>query len=151
MSMFPSPYKDDSEESMGLAFMRVYSKWHDEIQKRLRKTGVTHPQFVILAALGYLSQSHDEVTQTMIGHMAEIDVMSVSQILTLLEKRDCIERHAHSKDTRANSVVLTSVGRETMEAALLIVEEVDAMFFGSLGKREKSFKSCLDSLRRYEF
>ena len=89
--MFTSKYKDDSEKSTGLLFMRVYNKWHSMIKKELKKMNLTHPQFVVLASLAYLSQDSNEVTQVMISKLSGIDVMTVSQILNLLEKNDFVK------------------------------------------------------------
>lgn len=147
MNQFPSSHKDDSEGSTGLLFMRVYNKWHGEIKRRLRPVGITHPQFVVLTTLGYLSQHQEEITQVMIAGMAGMDVMSVSQILALLETKGYVERRAHSRDTRANAIRLTEAGHGKMTAALPIVEEVDRQLFGTLGAQEAAFRSDLASLK----
>lgn len=86
---FPSTkFKDNAESSTGLLFIRVYNKWHSIITQELRKLGITHPQFVVLTTLNFLSQSDDNVTQVSISKMADMDVMSVSQIIKGLEKRN---------------------------------------------------------------
>ena len=90
--MFTSKYKDNSEKSTGLLFMRVYNKWHSIIKKELKKMNLTHPQFVVLASLAYLSQNNNEITQIMISKLAGIDVMTISQILSLLEKQNFIQK-----------------------------------------------------------
>ncbi len=151
MIPFPSKDKDNSEASTGLVFMRTYNKWHGEIKRRLKGIGITHPQFVVLTTLGYLAQFHYEITQVMIASMAGMDVMSVSQIFVLIEKKGWVERKPHSKDTRANSVFLTQAGLEKMVQALPIVEEVDVIFFGSLGHKEQDFRHYLDMLVKYKF
>ena len=86
--------------------MRVYNKWHFTIKQALKESwNLTHPQFVVLASLAYLSQHDNEVTQVMISKLSGIDVMTVSQILSLLEKRGFVERKEHSRDTRAKAVL----------------------------------------------
>ena len=75
--------------------MRAYNEWHFMIKKELKKIKLTHPQFVVLASLAYLSQNGDEVTQVMISKLSGIDVMTVSQILSLLEKHDFVKRKEH--------------------------------------------------------
>ena len=40
--------------------MRVYNKWHFMIKNELKKVNLTHPQFVVLASLAYLSQNNIE-------------------------------------------------------------------------------------------
>ncbi len=148
---FPSRNRGDSESSTGLLFMRTYNKWHSEIKKCLKSVGITHPQFVVITTLGYLSQFHDEITQVMIANMSGMDVMSVSQILVLIEKKGWVKREAHSKDTRANSILLTEAGMEKVIKALPIVEAVDVAFFGSLGEDEQKFKYYLKNLNKLKF
>lgn len=146
MVEFPSKNKDNSEEATGLLFMRTYNKWHGEIKKQLKAIGITHPQFVVLATLGYLMQYENDVTQVMVAKLAGMDVMSVSQIMSLLEKRLLISRKAHPSDTRAKSVVLTSHGQDALQKALPIVEKIDLQFFGFLEDKEPLFLEFLHQL-----
>ena len=141
--MFTSKYKDDSEKSTGLLFMRVYNKWHSMIKKELKKMNLTHPQFVVLASLAYLSQDSNEVTQVMISKLSGIDVMTVSQILNLLEKNDFVKRKEHSRDTRAKAVILNKKGEEVLQKAVPLVEQIDEIFFGKLDTDEEQFKHFL--------
>lgn len=150
MTEFPSVHRQDSS-STGLMFLRTYNRWHSEIKKQLKKIDITHPQFVVLTTIGYLIQEKAEITQVMIANLAGMDVMSLSQILVLLEKKGYIERRQHSKDTRANAIFLTPCGREKMIASLPIVEKIDELFFGSLGESEATFRLYLSKLKEYEF
>ena len=126
--------------------MRVYSKWHSMIKKELKKMNLTHPQFVVLASLAYLSQDSDEVTQVMISKLSGIDVMTVSQILNLLEKNDFVKRKEHSRDTRAKAVILNKKGEEVLQKAVPLVEQIDEIFFEKLDIDEKQFKHFLARL-----
>ncbi|MFA3799384.1 MarR family winged helix-turn-helix transcriptional regulator [Leptotrichia hongkongensis] len=141
--MFTSKYKDNSEKSTGLLFMRVYNKWHSMIKKELKKMNLTHPQFVVLASLAYLSQDSNEVTQVMISKLSGIDVMTVSQILNLLEKNDFVKRKEHSRDTRAKAVILNKKGEEILQKAVPLVEQIDEIFFEKLDTDEEQFKHFL--------
>ena len=123
--------------------MRVYNKWHSMIKKELKKMNLTHPQFVVLASLAYLSQNGNEVTQVMISKLSGIDVMTVSQILSLLEKQNFIKRKEHSKDTRAKAVILNKKGEEALQKAVLLVEQIDEIFFEKLDTDEEQFKHFL--------
>lgn len=147
---FPSKNKNDSEEATGLLFMRTYNKWHGEIKKQLKSLGITHPQFVILTTLGYCQQSEKEVTQIMIARLSGMDVMSVSQVIGLLEKHSLILRKSHSRDTRAKSVSLTTKGQEVLNQALPVVENIDIQFFGSLGEKEDTFIGLLHKLNEFK-
>jgi DNA-binding MarR family transcriptional regulator len=144
---FPSPrFKKDSGASTGLLFIRVYNKWHNIIRKELRKIGITHPQFVVMTVLNFLSQADEFVTQVSIARMADMDVMSVSQILRGLETGEFLTRAANPKDTRANAVRLLSKGQDAIKKALPIVEKIDDEFFGVLLKEENSFRDYLHKL-----
>ena len=123
--------------------MRVYNKWHSMIKKELKKMNLTHPQFVVLASLAYLSQNSNEVTQIMISKLSGVDVMTISQILGLLEKHNFVKRKEHSKDTRAKAVTLNKKGEEILQKAVPLVEQIDEFFFGKLDSDEEQFKYFL--------
>lgn len=144
--MFTSKYKNDSEKSTGLLFMRAYNKWHFMIKQELKKINLTHPQFVVLAALAYLLQTENEVTQVMISKLSGIDVMTVSQILSLLEKKDFVKRQEHSRDTRAKAVILNEKAELILKEAVPKIEHIDEIFFGKLGNDEDTFKYYLGRL-----
>ena len=126
--------------------MRVYNKWHSMIKKELKKMNLTHPQFVVLASLAYLLQNGNEITQIMISKLAGIDVMTVSQILNLLEKNNLVKRKEHSKDTRAKAVILNKKGEEILQKAVPLVEQIDEIFFEKLDTDEEQFKHFLARL-----
>ena len=128
--------------------MRVYNKWHSIIKKELKKMNLTHPQFVVLASLAYLSQDSNEVTQVMISKLSGIDVMTVSQILNLLEKNDFVKRKEHSRDTRAKVVILNKKGEEILQTAVPLIEQIDELFFGKLDNNEEQFKHFLVRLNK---
>ena len=115
-------------------------------KKELKKLDITQPQFVVLTSLAYLLQKEDEVTQIMLSKISGIDVMTISQIINLLEKNSLIERKQHSKDTRANSVFLTSKGQNILEKAVPLVESIDENFFNILGEKEQLFRELLKKL-----
>ena len=123
--------------------MRVYNKWHSIIKKELKKMNLTHPQFFVLASLAYLSQNGNEITQIMISKLAGIDVMTISQILSLLEKQNFVKRKEHSRDTRAKTVTLNKKGEEILQKAIPLVEQIDEFFFGKLNNDEEEFKHFL--------
>lgn len=144
---FPSThFKDDPEASTGLLFIRVYNKWHTIITQELRKLGITHPQFVVLTSLNFLSQSDDNVTQVSIAKMADMDVMSVSQIIKGLEKKGFIKRAPNPNDSRANTVILLPKGQEMVKLTLPVVEKTDDKFFGVLQENESVFRQYLNQM-----
>ena len=98
-------------------------------------------------SVSFLSITYDnEVTQVMISKLSGIDVMTVSQILSLLEKRGFVERKEHSRDTRAKAVLLNEEGGAILQKAVPLVEEIDEIFFGKLNSDEAQFKHLLGRL-----
>jgi DNA-binding MarR family transcriptional regulator len=144
---FPSKkFKTDSDAFTGLIFIRAYNKWHTTIKNELRAVGITHPQFVVMTVLNFLNQSAEFVTQASIAKMADMGVMSVSQIIRGLEGKGFLARTANPKDTRANAVRLLEKGQEAIRRALPIVEKIDEDFFSVLSDDEKLFRDFLHRL-----
>lgn len=150
MSQFPSKYQSSSDQSIGLSFIKVYNLWHRQIKSALSDIGLTHPQFVVIASLGYLAQFNQEITQVNIADKSDIDVMTVSTIIKNLEKKKLIKRMPSIQDTRAKSVQLTAEGIKIMTAAMEIVEEIDRRFFGQLGDQQDNFNQLLHRLSQSE-
>lgn len=136
----------NSDGAIGFQFLKVYNLWHNRLKTALNKIDLTHPQFVILTSLGYLQQQHSEVTQVMVSKLAEMDVMTVSQVLRTLERKALVTRDAHSTDTRAKAIFQTALGQDVMNQALPIVEGIDAEVFGALGNDQASFHRELKQL-----
>ena len=143
MSEFPSHYKSDATQSIGLSFIKVYNSWHKKIKDKLKDINLTHPQFVVLASLGHLNQKNSEVNQVDISKQSDIDVMTVSTIIRNLEKQKLVIRQNSLIDTRAKSVQLTKHGQKTLTKALPVVEAVDQEFFEKLGTKKEQLNLLL--------
>lgn len=127
---------DTPERSPGFLLWHVSTSWRGSIELMLKSIGLTHPQFVILATLGWLTRKGDRVTQTLVGKMAGLDPNTVSQIIRGLEQKEFIKREK-SSDGRAKNPILTSKGSGILNRALPAVETKDAEFFQHLTLEEK--------------
>ncbi|QXA19169.1 MarR family transcriptional regulator [Streptococcus gordonii] len=143
---FNSIYKNDSQQSTGLLFIRAYHKWHGLIKSQLKKIDLTHPQFVVLTSLAALLRQQEWVSQTDIARFSDMDVMTVSQIIRLLVKKDLIMREVHPKDSRANIILLTKQGLQKVNQALPLVEGIDQAFFGKLEDKTEILNQLLIEL-----
>ena len=143
MNNFPSKYKEDSSLSAGFSFIKAYNLWHKKVKDQLNDINLTHPQFVVLATLGYLSQKKDEIKQIDISKNSNIDVMTLSQIILRLEKSGLVKRKKSLKDTRAKVVSLTDEGVVKLQEALPLVEQIDIDFFGELGDENSTFNKLI--------
>lgn len=119
------------EQSSGYLLWQLTMLWQRKMKKELDKVGLTHTQFVVLAVLAWLSESKEAVTQVDISSHAKTDRMMTSKVLRTLQSKGLIDRTEHLTDTRAKSVVITSLGEVVIREAAQIVDEVDCSFFGS--------------------
>ena len=145
-SQFNSIYKDEYKRSTGLLFIRTYHKWHGLIKNELKTIDLTHPQFVVLTTLAALLRQQEWVSQTDIARFSDMDVMTVSQIIRLLVKKELIMREVHPKDSRANIILLTDTGLQKVNQALPLVEGIDQAFFGKLEDKTEVFNQLLIAL-----
>ena len=146
MIKFESRFPNDSEKSLGFLFIRAYNAWHGKIKKELATVGITHPQFVVLTSCNYLLYQKKNVTQALLSQITEIDKVTLSQIITLLEKKEFLKREKSEGDQRANSIILTKQGEEMVRQALPKVEKVDEDFFEILGKDKEHFRNSIRTL-----
>ena len=145
-TQFNSIYKDEYKKSTGLLFIRTYHKWHGLIKNKLRTIDLTHPQFVVLTTLAALLRQQEWVSQPHIAQFSDMDVMTVSQIIRLLVKKELIMREVHPKDSRANIILLTDTGLQKVNQALPLVEGIDQAFFGKLENNTEILNQLLMEL-----
>lgn len=126
---------ESPKQSPGFLLLHISTSWRSSIETVLKPLDLTHPQFVVLATLGWLTKSGDLVTQVAIGKLAGLDPNTTSQILKGLEQKTLIER-IQSTDARAKHPRLTSKGRAILTNALPAVENQDAQFFNTFTKKE---------------
>lgn len=126
---------DTPDRSPGFLLWHVSTAWRGSIEVMLKSIGLTHPQFVILATLGWLTRKGDRVTQALIGKMAGLDPNTVSQIITGLERKGLIMRQK-SSDARAKNPTLTIKGSDILKRSMPAVETKDAEFFHHLTTEE---------------
>ncbi len=125
------------KQSPGFLLWHISTSWRSSIETILKIFGLTHPQFVVLAATGWLTRNGDNITQVVIGKMASLDPNTNSQILKGLEQKNLIKRDL-SSDGRAKNVSLTPKGSQVLSNALPAVERMDDIFFNPLKESEIS-------------
>ncbi len=123
------------EQSPGYLLWRVSIQWRSLIEKALKVYDLTHPQFVVLASLAWLTQDGKKVSQIEVGRMAGLDPNTTSQILRGLEKKKMIER-TQSVDERSKNPAVTELGRKILEKALPAVEKTDMTFFENANQND---------------
>lgn len=126
---------DTPKQSPGFLLWHISTSWRTSIESVLKTLGLTHPQFVVMATVGWLTRNGDLVTQAAIGKMAGLDPNTNSQIIKGLEKKGFAKR-VQSSDARAKNVSLTSKGATVLNQALPTVERADSNFFNPMTPKE---------------
>jgi DNA-binding MarR family transcriptional regulator len=127
------------EESPGYLLGQLTTSWQRKQKKVLDPLNLTQTQFVLLAALGWLSRENEHVTQVDIANQGNADRMMVSKVLRTLEEKEFISRQEHPSDTRAKVIKLTNEGAKVLQKALTAVETADIAFFSGLGNNQAAF------------
>lgn len=130
LSLYETP-----DESPGYLLWRVSVRWRSAIERALKPFHLTHPQFVILATLHWLTKDGAVVNQAEVGYFAGLDPNTTSQIIRGLEAKCLINRVA-LQDERSKNPILTEQGKNVLVQALPTVEKIDAQFFELLKNTE---------------
>ena len=133
-------------DSPGYLLGQVTMLWQRKQKKVLDPLDLTQTQFVLLAALGWLSKTNNSVTQIDIANQCNADRMMVSKVLRTLEEKGFIIRQEHKTDTRAKTIRLTTKGEVILQKALVEVENADLVFFDALGSKLSSFNKNMTHL-----
>ncbi|MBT8308058.1 MAG: MarR family transcriptional regulator [Maribacter sp.] len=129
-------YKNPEEDS-GYLLWQTTMLWQRQMNRALDEIHLTHTQFVIMIALGWLLKSSKSVTQKEIAVQSSTDSMMVSKILRTLQKNELVERKEHETDTRAKCVSLTKKGIYKLQQAIEIINRVNDSYFGKLSNESK--------------
>lgn len=133
-------------ESPGYLLGQVTMLWQRKQKRVLDPLDLTHTQFVMLAALAWLSRESDSVTQVDIANQSNADRMMVSKVLRTLEEKGFITRREHETDTRAKTIRLTTTGEAVLQKAIRHVEDADLDFFSALDQNLSAFNSGMIKL-----
>jgi MarR family transcriptional regulator, organic hydroperoxide resistance regulator len=136
---------DGPEQSPGFLLWQVSTQWRRQIEAALTTLGLTHPQFVLLASVGWLTRNHANITQVELARHCSMDITMTSQVLRTLEKKGFIERHKRNGDERSKFPRLTKSGAQLVEQVLPLVETVDLKFFDKLGQ---DMSKCIEILQK---
>jgi DNA-binding MarR family transcriptional regulator len=136
----------DLEENAGFLMWQVSMLWQRKLKNGLDTIGITHAQFLLLAALSYLSTTQNIVSQQDLARHVRIDKMMTSKVLRTLQKKGLLSRKKNKMDTRARTLALSESGEELLKSASKIVDKIDQDFLMHLGLNSLSFQDDLRSL-----
>lgn len=135
-----------AEASPGFVLWQVATLWQRQVRAALAPFGLTHAQFVLLAAAAWLEGHAPDAappTQADVALHARTDAVMTSEVLRTLERKKLLRRPPHPSDARARAVRVTAPGRALVARAVPAVEAVDAAFFGAPGPELRALAGLL--------
>jgi DNA-binding MarR family transcriptional regulator len=136
----------EPEQNPGFLIWQVSMVWQRKLKTGLDTIGITHAQFLLLAALQYLGTQKNIVSQQDLAKHCRIDKMMTSKILRTLQKKGLLTRKKNKMDTRAKTLTLSEQGELSLGQAFKIIDKVDGDFLVSLGLNSFSFQDDLRNL-----
>ncbi len=133
-------------DSPGYLLGQVTMLWQRKLKRVLDPLDLTQTQFVMMAAVAWLSRKSDAVTQVDIANQSNADRMMVSKVLRTLEDKRFLTRQEHETDTRAKTIRLTTLGETVLQKAIIEVERADLDFFSGIGKNLTDMNSYMQTL-----
>ena len=122
------------QDSPGFLLWKVSNAWQRRQRAALKPLGLTHAQFVLLAAASWFGAS-ETLTQARLSEVSGVDVMTTSQIVRTLETAGLMRRNPHPTDPRARALAVTAAGRAKLKKAIVAVEDTDEAFFAAVPDR----------------
>jgi DNA-binding MarR family transcriptional regulator len=127
----PKPY--DPESSIGFLVYKVHQRTSAEFRRLLEPTGLTPPQFAILALLyGQMGQR-----QAALCERAAVDPNTMVGIVDRLEAAGLVARHRDPKDRRAYLVRITTKGRRAFQHCLPLRDRAASRSWVALSHAEQ--------------
>jgi DNA-binding MarR family transcriptional regulator len=119
-----SPSEDPAAE-----LERIATRWLLQVRAGLAPLNLTHAQFRLLVATGWLNSRSNGVRQADIAGHANTDPVTTSEVLRTLEARGLVTRSPHPTDKRAKAITVTDAGGALADRAIRLVDSLEARFF----------------------
>jgi DNA-binding MarR family transcriptional regulator len=104
--------------------------WRAELDKRLRRIGLTPTQFMVLGSAGWLEHTQGPPTQQQVAEHSGADRMMTSKVVKTLVEGGLLNREVDPADSRAYRLRLTTKGRKLTRAGTEIARALDTEYFG---------------------
>ena len=133
--------------SPGFWLHRAALDWLADLDLRLTQVGLTHAQFIVLAATSWVVGDGPGVSQQDIANFSKSDRATTSRVLRELETRRLVERVSNPASKRSVIVCMSSHGRELVKRATALARETDREFFAAIAD-VKQLRRLLEAVSR---
>lgn len=139
---------DGPDNSPGFLLWQVSTLWQRKINHSLKELDLTHPQFVLLANISWLTRDKNIVSQADLSQKTKMDINLVSQLIKRLENKKLLYRFQKEDNQKNKYSVLTEKGQKLIKKALSLVEQADTQFFQLTTEKRQGFIELMDLLRK---
>jgi DNA-binding MarR family transcriptional regulator len=130
----PNIQYPDPSQYAGFLVWQTANKLEKYINSQLKAFGLNQAEMLHLISLFHLLQTQAEVSQTQLADYTGVTTMSVSKIITKLEKLEYVTRSIGS-DPRSKSVMITKSGFELLIKCATTMHQIDSNFFPAKSKQ----------------
>lgn len=116
------------------ALLGISSRFVDLRERIGARVGLTGPQYSMLVSIPYLAGADRGVTVSQLAAHLHVSGTYVTAESKKLEARGEIRREPHPSDRRSVLLQLTPKGRETLDALLPMIRDVNDALFAGLDK-----------------
>jgi MarR family transcriptional regulator, transcriptional regulator for hemolysin len=117
----------------GVRLVVLARAWRRELDRRLAGLGLTDATWSPLVHLG---EATGALSQKDLAALAGVEASTLVRLVDILATRGLVERRPHPSDRRTNLIVLTKVGRRTLDEIRALLGEAEGDMLGSLGEDE---------------
>jgi len=144
--VYKRPFFASYATSLWIRFLRFSLQSHKKLEAELEKSGLTPPQFYVLATIGYAGG----LPFGEIGAKMMVTVSNLTGIVDRLEEKKIVVRKRDEKDRRVVHVVLTDKGTKLYKNTIPLFEKSIAAIFACLDKpQQKELSAVLRRLNQH--
>ena len=133
-----------NEERIGLLIWQISNSWQSKLRKLLKFHNISLNEYLIIETLYKLNSTKNILSQILIAKNSCLDVSVVSTNLSLLEKKNIVQRNI--KDNRTNHIILTNSGLLLIKDLINNINNDEFDFFKILGTETFNFTNSLKLL-----
>ena len=119
--------------------------------QKMKPLGVTRSQWWVLAQLGRSEKTMGEqgMLQTELANVLDVGKVTVGGLIDRLEAGGFVKRTPCPNDRRAKRVVVTEMGRQTLQKMTSVSQELNALILGSIPKDQiKAAEAALQQMKK---
>ena len=134
-----------NENRLALLIWQTSNLWQSKVRNKLKESGITLNEYLILETIYLLHQKNINITQQDICKNASIDRSVVSLRVSKLEEKKLISKQ-QPQDKRSDSLILTAAGNELINNIIDNIVDLENELFNKLGSEIFNFTNSLKLL-----